>query len=115
MAPSLLDRYTFVVSPQDEDGEFIALCPAFPGLSAFGETPEAALSEARTALAGFIEVYQDKGWRLPQPDRVPSESDPVPLLLSKDLYARLARLASAKGVALSEMLAANLADALGDD
>jgi hypothetical protein len=41
----MANRYSFNIEWSDEDEEYIATCPAFPGLSAFGETEEEALSE----------------------------------------------------------------------
>jgi len=50
----------------EEDGGYIALSPEFPGLSAFGETPEEAIREAETALELFIEVYLEENKALPK-------------------------------------------------
>ena len=38
-----------------EDGEYVATCPAFPGLSALGSTEAAALAEGKVALKLFIQ------------------------------------------------------------
>jgi len=34
----MVNRYSFNIEWSEEDEEYIATCPAFPGLSAFGET-----------------------------------------------------------------------------
>jgi predicted RNase H-like HicB family nuclease len=49
-----------------EDGDYIADVPDFPHISAFGETPEAALREVLIALAMTIEVYEEQGKPLPE-------------------------------------------------
>lgn len=72
MEPTV-DQYRFVVHPRDADGDYLVTCPAFGAeFSAFGSTPEEALREARAALEAVIEVYQEEGTSLPEPDRVPA-------------------------------------------
>lgn len=60
-------KYSFVLCWSDEDEGYIAKCPEFPGLSAFGETPPEAIAEAQVALELMIEAYQDSGKTLPEP------------------------------------------------
>lgn len=55
-------EYGFNIRWSDEDEGFIATCPDFPGLSAFGETPEEALDEADIALDLFIETLQQEAF-----------------------------------------------------
>lgn len=59
--------YSFNVFWSDEDAAYIAVCPEFPGLSAFGETAEQALTEMKLALELAMETYQEEGWTLPEP------------------------------------------------
>lgn len=44
----------------------MATCPEYPGLSAFGDSPEEALSEAQIALELFIGTYKEDGLPLPR-------------------------------------------------
>jgi SOS-response transcriptional repressor LexA len=60
-------NYSFNVFWSEEDEAYIAVCPEFPGLSAFGETAEQALAEIEVALDMAIETYQEEGWTLPEP------------------------------------------------
>ena len=53
-----MNKYGFKLFWSDEDEGYIATCPEFPTLSAFGETPESALTEAQTALDLFIEEFK---------------------------------------------------------
>ncbi len=48
-----------------EDGDYIADVPDFRHVSAFGDTPEAALREVLIALEMTIEVYHEQGKPLP--------------------------------------------------
>jgi len=67
-------RYSFTVQWSDEDGEYMALCPAFPGLSAFGKTPQEAVREGTIALRGFIKSHEIEG------DPLPLDIPPAPPL-----------------------------------
>ncbi|MCA0457448.1 MAG: type II toxin-antitoxin system HicB family antitoxin [Chloroflexi bacterium] len=49
-----------------EDGDYIADVPDFKYVSAFGDTPEAALHEVLIALDMTIEVLQEQGKPLPE-------------------------------------------------
>ena len=63
-------RYGFEIRWSAHDEAFLATCPAFPGLSAFGDTEEEALREAKVALELFIEEYEADDVPLPQPHAV---------------------------------------------
>jgi len=63
----MTNKYTIQIFWSSEDEIFVAVCPEFPGLSAFGETREEALKEAQTALGLMIEIYREKGINLPEP------------------------------------------------
>jgi predicted RNase H-like HicB family nuclease len=60
-------KYSFLLHWSDEDNGYIARCPEFPGLSAFGESVEQAIAEAQVALELMIETFQETGQALPEP------------------------------------------------
>ena len=60
-------KYSFQAQYSAEDGGYIALSPEFPGLSAYGETPEAAVREAGIAMELFIEEFVKQEKSLPEP------------------------------------------------
>ena len=62
-----VSKYGFDIRWSDEDRAFLATCPSFPDLSAFGSTPEEALREGQVALAPFVEEYEADGVPLPEP------------------------------------------------
>lgn len=64
------NKYAIQIFWSEEDESFIAVCQDFPGLSAFGETREATLEEAQTALDLMIETYQQKQIPLPEPAEI---------------------------------------------
>jgi predicted RNase H-like HicB family nuclease len=61
-----MERYGFGIFWSEEDGGFIATCPDFPGLSAFGESEEDALKEAKQAVTLFLDSMQSEGKRAPR-------------------------------------------------
>lgn len=64
------NKYTIQIFWSGEDEAFVAVCQEFPGLSAFGETREEALSEAQIALDLMIETYKSKNIPLPEPQNI---------------------------------------------
>ena len=51
----------------DEDGGYIADMPDLPGCSAFGDTPEQALAEVKTAKEAWLKALKVKKQRAPKP------------------------------------------------
>ncbi len=51
----------FVTVDRDEDGVWIAECPAIPGCVSQGETREVALANVEEAIALCLEVRAERG------------------------------------------------------
>ncbi|MEX0785779.1 MAG: type II toxin-antitoxin system HicB family antitoxin [Dehalococcoidia bacterium] len=62
-------RYAVIIR-QDEEGNWLASVPAFPGCHTWGPTREEALANAREALEGCIESLHASG------EPLPTESSP---------------------------------------
>ena len=58
--------YHINVFYSDEDGGYIADVPDLEACSAFGETPEEALSEVLIAKTGWLAVARKAGQRIPE-------------------------------------------------
>jgi predicted RNase H-like HicB family nuclease len=99
-----MNKYRFNIAWSEEDEGYIVTCPEFPGLSAFGETPEQALAEGQIALKLFIETYQEKEIPLPEPATTQSFSGQLRLRLPKSLHAQSVRMAAADGVSLNQFI-----------
>jgi len=102
MKKTVENKYKFNLAWSDEDEGYIATCPEFVGLSAFGETPEDALAEAKVALNLFIETFQKQGLPLPEPQTIQTYSGQIRLRLPKSLHARAAKMAAEDGVSLNQ-------------
>lgn len=62
-----MDRYHINVFWSDEDDSWIADVPDLRFCSAFGDTPEEAVREVRTAIAAWVESAQARGDPVPRP------------------------------------------------
>jgi predicted RNase H-like HicB family nuclease len=60
-------NYAIEIFHSEEDGGYIALVPELPGCSAFGETEEEALKEAKIAIQLWLETARKEGRRIPRP------------------------------------------------
>ncbi len=58
-------RFTVVLSPDIEDGGYVAECPAIPGCISEGDSIEDALANIREAIAGCLESLAARNEPLP--------------------------------------------------
>jgi antitoxin HicB len=59
-------RYRITIEP-DEDGVFVAECPALPGCISQGDTREAAIANIRDAIRGYVVSLEKHGEPVPLP------------------------------------------------
>jgi predicted RNase H-like HicB family nuclease len=97
-----VNKYSFNIIWSDEDGEYVATCPAFPGLSALGETEEEALAEAKVALGLFIKTAEERAIPLPEPEAIQKYSGQFRVRLPKSLHSQAVRLAALDDVSLNQ-------------
>ena len=64
-------KYRVVIEP-DEDGVFVAECPALPGCISQGHTRAEALVNIKEAIAGYLESLQ-------------AHNEPIPPAISEEL------------------------------
>jgi len=108
-----MNHYGYSVRWSDEDAAFVALCPEFPGLSAFGESAAEALEQLQVAVGLAVETHQAEGWPLPEPQAVSQYSGQFRLRMPRSLHAELAARAEAEGVSLNALAVAYIARGLG--
>ena len=63
-------KYSIYLFWNEADQGYVATIDEFPGLSAFGETPEEATMEARIAAEGFFKVMEEDGESIPVPKTI---------------------------------------------
>src|SRR5215213_4713544 len=103
------NRYPFNIAWSEEDQAYLATCPAFPGLSAFGDTEEEAVTEAKVALGAMIGACRKKQISLPEARTVETYSGQTRLRLSKSLHRQAVALAEAEKVSLNQYIVDALA------
>jgi predicted RNase H-like HicB family nuclease len=108
-----MKRYGCSVTWHEADEAYVATCPEFPGVSAFGPTPESAVAEMEVALELAMETYLEEGWELPEPVTQPRHSGQFRVRLPRGLHARLATRAAQEGVSLNTLVVTYLAEAVG--
>jgi predicted RNase H-like HicB family nuclease len=67
-------RYTVLFEPAEEGG-YVAICPALPGLVTEGETLDETREMVRDAIHGYLESLAKDG--IAAPDDVALRGDPV--------------------------------------
>jgi predicted RNase H-like HicB family nuclease len=107
-----MSRYSSVVRWSDNDDAYIAVCPELGGISAFGDTPEEAISELGVAVGLAIETYEEEGWPLPEPAVVEEFSGQFRVRLPRSLHALLAHQAELEGVSQNSLVVAYIAASL---
>lgn len=105
-------KYSCNVIWSSEDNAYIATCPEFSGVSAFGDTAEVAVAELQNVLEATIETYRQEGWTLPEPRRLPSHSGKLLVRMPRSLHCAIAMRAEEEGVSLNTLIVALLAEAL---
>ncbi|MGD9788574.1 MAG: type II toxin-antitoxin system HicB family antitoxin [Sulfuricellaceae bacterium] len=63
----MIDRYEIIIYWSDDDGVFIAEVPELPGCLAHGDSQEAALANAKDAIALWVKTAAEHGNPVPQP------------------------------------------------
>ena len=58
--------YGIIIEP-DEDGQFVAECPALPGCISQGATRDQAIANIKDAIAGYLESLRKHGEPIPPP------------------------------------------------
>jgi predicted RNase H-like HicB family nuclease len=62
-----MDRYEIIIYWSEEDQAYLAEIPELPGCSAHGDSYESALSNAKQAIALWIETAKEFNDPIPSP------------------------------------------------
>jgi predicted RNase H-like HicB family nuclease len=63
----MVGKYAIEIFYSEEDGGYIAIAPELPGCSAFGETEEEALKEAKVAIEVWLKTAKKENQEIPKP------------------------------------------------
>jgi predicted RNase H-like HicB family nuclease len=97
-------QYSIVIQYSDDDEGYIATMPELPGVSAFGKTPVEAAKEVETAKNAMIEIYNEDGCHLPEPDKLKDFSGQLRIRIPKSLHTSLHFDAKKEGVSLNSYI-----------
>ncbi|MDP2871235.1 MAG: toxin-antitoxin system HicB family antitoxin [Bacillota bacterium] len=99
---------------REDGGGFFAQVIDVPGCGVQGQTPEAAVTECREALALILQSYAERGISPPPPGvyEPSSYSGQFVLRIPKNLHQRLALRARGEGVSLNQLCLCLLSDGL---
>jgi len=103
-------KYSINLLWSEEDDCYVATVSEFPGLSAFGESPEEAIKEAKIAVDGFLRVFKEDGCLIPKPNTLKPFSGQTRLRLPKSLHATLNQEAQKDGVSLNTYIISLLSE-----
>ena len=103
-------KYSLNLEWSIEDESYIATIQEFPGLSAFGETPQEAVKEAITAAKGFLQIIKEDGDEIPEPIIKKKFSGQTRLRLPKSLHQELSFEANKEGVSFNTHVVALLSE-----
>jgi predicted HicB family RNase H-like nuclease len=106
--PDRFDGYTINVF-LDEDGEYLAHFVELPNVSAFGDSPEEALSELATAWKGVRESYKKHGEQVPLAPARKKYSGQFNVRIDRRLHRALAIEAAKAGISLNAIVSQKLA------
>ena len=106
--PDRFDGYTVNIF-LDEDGEYLAHFVELPNVSAFGGSPEDALSELATAWEGVKESYKKHGESVPLAPAKKKYSGQFNVRIDRRLHRALAIEAAKAGVSLNAIVSQKLA------
>jgi predicted RNase H-like HicB family nuclease len=105
--------YSYHLGWSNEDQGYIATSAEFPGLSAFGESPERALSELRQAIVGAVETLEEDGIETPVHHVRQVFSGQFRLRLPRSLHASLSERAESEGVSLNTLVLSYVSVGIG--
>ena len=96
--------------PRSEGGGYVATVPDLPGCMSDGDTRQEAVENVQGAIESWKEAAEEEGRPIPEPGGASGQwRQRVP----KTLHLKLRELALAEGVSLNALVAALLAEAVG--
>jgi predicted RNase H-like HicB family nuclease len=85
-----IQEYELPITLQEEDGAYIATCPAWQDCYAQGDTIEEAINEISYVASSLIELYKEEGMTIPLKLKSTAKKEPkgftvnFPLIVSSD-------------------------------
>ena len=102
-------RYPIKIHYSEADKGYIAVAPDLPGCSAFGDTAEEAVREAKVAVGLWLETAKREKRKIPAPSVKTAYSGKILTRVPQSLHQTLAERAQGEGVSLNHLISCLLA------
>ncbi len=94
--------YTLELTPDTDEGGFVASYPDLPGCLSLGDTAEEAVANAADAKRAWLEAALEDGIEIQEPDRLRDYSGQFKLRLPRSLHKSLAERSKQEGVSMNQ-------------
>lgn len=105
--------YGRLVTPDSDEGTFLAEIFEFPGCYAVGETAPDALAKLEEVAVDWIDAALEQGQSIPEPMDNADYSGKLVLRMSKGMHKKAAQCAEREGVSLNSFIANCVAEQVG--
>jgi antitoxin HicB len=106
-------KYSVQLFWSEEDGEYVALVPEFPHLTALAKTPRQAAREAEVVVGLVLDHMEEIGQTPPEPQILSSYSGEMRVRMPRTLHQKLAGRARMENVSLNTLMVSLLAESIG--
>lgn len=94
--------YTIELTPDTDEGGFVASYPDLPGCLSIGDTAEEAVANALDAKRAWLEAALEDGIEIQEPDSLKDYSGQFKLRIPKSLHKSLAEQSRQEGVSMNQ-------------
>lgn len=94
--------YTIELTPDTDEGGFVASYPDLPGCLSIGDTAEEAVANALDAKRAWLEAALEDGIEIQEPASLKDYSGQFKLRIPKSLHKSLAEQSRQEGVSMNQ-------------
>ena len=94
--------YTIELTPDTDEGGFVASYPDLPGCLSIGDTAEEAVANAIDAKRAWLEAALEDGIEIQEPSSLKDYSGQFKLRIPKSLHKSLAEQSRLEGVSMNQ-------------
>lgn len=100
----VVEKYTYRIEWSEEDEVYIGRCLEFPGLSAHGDTSEAALREIKIVVNESVKWLKEDKKTIPEPLGMRKFKGNLSLRVPPELHRELAIKSAEEGVSINQYI-----------
>ncbi|MCP4217725.1 MAG: type II toxin-antitoxin system HicB family antitoxin [bacterium] len=103
-----IDKYTYKIEWSEEDGVFLGRCLEFPGLTAHGDTTEAALKEIKGVVGESVKWMKEEDKTVPEPLGLKKYKGKLTLRVPPEIHRKLVIRSVEEGVSVNQYILSRL-------